>query len=116
MQRSINYGDPQSEVGQKTVWFTCPQLPPNWRKTKSRKRDREKQQKEIINYESDDEEVPMKRIRSNTDMAAARTKTLIIDHDYEGDYNTLYGDIVNECIIENSSEDEIDFSIGDGCG
>ena len=45
-----------------------------------------------------------KRLRSNTDKSTNITETLIIDHDYEGDYNTLYGDIVNGCIIENSSE------------
>ena len=91
------------------VWFTCPQLPPSLRNTKTRKIDSEKQQKETINYEADDEEVPMKRLRSNTDEATDSTETLIIDHDYD----TLYGDIVNECIIENSS-DVCDFSIGDG--
>ena len=82
------------------------------RKTTSRTGDSEKQQKETINYEADDDEVPMKRLRSNTDKAADNTKTLIIDHDYEDDYNT-YGDIVNECIIENSSEVDSDYSIGD---
>ena len=63
MKRSINYDDPLSngckqiygcsvcreastEDGLKPGWFTCPQLPPSLKKTKSRKGDSEKQQKE----------------------------------------------------------------------